>query len=354
VWAVNEWASDELEDVGVCPICLAPDNTLFASGLSDLTASKTPGSWSLCRCSSCATLFLTPRPTAASIHRAYESPSYYTHNPITTEPARSRLRRLRIRLRNGYLNVRHDYDASPASGAGALLFRAVPPLAIRSDFWIRHLRHPGGSPRLLDVGCGHGHLVAHMRELGWQVEGVDVDPRAVALAREAGVDARVGTLVGLKDELDPGYDAITFSHSIEHLHDPRGTLMAACKLLRSRGVLWIATPNATSVGLRLFGSRWRGLEPPRHLVVASNRGLRDMLKAVGFEDVRSPVCSPRARWYFEASWAIADRSNSAESSRVAMRSLSVPLVTIAALISNALTVVRPDLGEESVLMARKP
>ena len=44
------------------------------------------------------------------------------------------------------------------------------------------------------------------------------------------------------------------------------------------GRVVVVTPNAASVGRRLFRHRWRGLEPPRHLVVFSHPALVDALE----------------------------------------------------------------------------
>src|SRR5205823_4997955 len=52
-----------------------------------------------------------------------------------------------------------------------------------SVMWLNRAEHG----RLLDVGSGSGWLVEHMRNLGWDAEGLDFDERAVAAARARGV-----------------------------------------------------------------------------------------------------------------------------------------------------------------------
>ena len=67
--------------------------------------------------------------------------------------------------------------------------------------------------RVLEVGCGWGELAAHVAaETGAEIVAVDVSPRMVELARERGVDARVGDVGHRADrggdgevaEADPG------------------------------------------------------------------------------------------------------------------------------------------------------
>jgi SAM-dependent methyltransferase len=83
------------------------------------------------------------------------------------------------------------------------------------------------------------------------------------------------------------FDAITLSHVLEHLHDPRQFIHAVHRLLKPGGVIFVDTPNIESLGVRRWGRNWRGLETPRHLVLFSQAGLVGLLKAAGFEDIQA-------------------------------------------------------------------
>ena len=48
--------------------------------------------------------------------------------------------------------------------------------------------------KLLDIGCGNGYFLAQMRDLGWDVVGVEPDPNAVKVAKEE-YDLNVGDYV---------------------------------------------------------------------------------------------------------------------------------------------------------------
>jgi SAM-dependent methyltransferase len=141
--------------------------------------------------------------------------------------------------------------------------------------------------RLLDVGCGRGEFFLCARQLGWRCYGVEFDGTAAALARQYG-----GEILGSQvQDLGPAYhgffDAITVCHVIEHVYDPLELLRLCRRLLRPGGYLWVETPNAESVGYELYGSHWRGLEPPRHLVLFNTLALRMSLERAGFERTRS-------------------------------------------------------------------
>jgi hypothetical protein len=65
--------------------------------------------------------------------------------------------------------------------------------------------------------------------------------------------------------------------------------MTAYRLLKPGGILWLETPNIDSVGHCRWGKHWRGLEPPRHLVLFNYRSLRTLLSQVGFQQVETKV-----------------------------------------------------------------
>lgn len=144
--------------------------------------------------------------------------------------------------------------------------------------YLRH-RRPG---RVLDVGCGTGERLRRMRAAGWSTAGVDFDPQAVAIAKQF-VDGtvKVGTVHHLHETAS--FDAVVMFHTLEHIDDPLATLVRTRELLTPGGVLSIATPNAESWLHGIYASRWRGLEPPRHLQVFSHLGLRRILLCAGFE-----------------------------------------------------------------------
>jgi SAM-dependent methyltransferase len=156
---------------------------------------------------------------------------------------------------------------------------------------------------LLDVGCGDGAFLAEARDCGWQVVGLEPDHRAAAVARQRGLEVRVGGLECLQAQTG-AFDVITLSHVIEHLPRPVQALRDCRRLLKPGGQLWLETPNVDSLGHQVFGENWRGLEAPRHFVLFSPRALERALAAAGFGPPRSmPAPSPR-RWIFERSLAI--------------------------------------------------
>ena len=129
--------------------------------------------------------------------------------------------------------------------------------------------------------------------------GFEFDPEAARVARgNFGLQVVVGSL----DEFpSSAFNAITLSHVIEHLPNPEAVLQSCFRLLKENGKLAITTPNIRSLGHRSFRDAWRGLEPPRHLILYSQDTLRSVLEKTGFRVVMSATSDRTAGYIFEAS-----------------------------------------------------
>lgn len=342
----KRWPDADLESVRACPACRSSERTLLYGGLQDRIVSA-PGDWSLWRCGSCGTAYLDPRPTEASIGRAYGD-DYVTHEPPVDRSGGGTLVRARRRLLNGYLNRRYGYSLEPALAAGEWIVPRLPWAAVRTDRWIRHLHPRPGARRLLDFGCGNGEFLLQMRGLGWNVRGLDFDPDAVAEARAAGLSVELGSLDRLDPEVDL-FDAITLGHVVEHLHDPLSVLARARRLLRTGGMIWMATPNVQALGHRLFRESWFGLDPPRHLVLFNAESLPRLLREAGFERVEVLPPVPGARWLFPPSHAIAR-------GRHPLKEVAPlpPALRVRAVLAELAARRRPELAEELIVAGWAP
>lgn len=281
------WPADGLERVPVCPVCSGTARELLQQDLVDNAFFVAPGRWTLYRCAHCHSAYLDPRPSEASIGNAYGV--YYTHGvdgPRTRPDKRGMVRHLKQALTNGYVNSRYGTRRQPASWLGVWLAKLLPLRRQKRDAEFRYLSKPKPGQRLLDIGCGNGDFLANAYDAGWDVVGVDPDPKAVAVATQRGLDVSVGSVELFAGE-SSCFDAITLSHVLEHLHDPLLFIQAAHRLLKPGGVIFIDTPNIESRGARRWGRNWRGLETPRHLVLFSREGLIGMLQAGGFGNIET-------------------------------------------------------------------
>lgn len=327
------WNAGELETVSACPACGATPLDYRYQGLRD-QLEGVPGEWNLHECHACRSLFLDPRPTLQSIGKAYSS--YYTHGSGTSAYADDNGNSVFWKLANGYMNARYGSRRSPASASGRFLLPLALPLRQQLDFFYRHL--PQSPGRLLDVGCGNGVFLLRAKAAGWEVMGLEPDPRAAATARQGGLKVHAGTLDSF-GETTP-FDVITASHVIEHVHNPRTLLSQIFELLRINGTIWLATPNVKSLGHRRFGRSWRGLEPPRHVTVFSAVALEAMLVEAGFSDIRFRRRGRGANYILRASRELARQEK-----------LNVP--TLPTILVDLRATAMATAAEELVVTARK-
>lgn len=346
----NDWPTKSLESVGECPICRSQERENLHSGVTDGAFQTAPGRWDYYRCSSCSCAYLSPRPTRSSIGKAYAN--YYTHQRRAFHfdaPPSMVLGEARARMANGYLNRRYGYELHPANRWGYWVVRAFPLRRIQQDRRVRYIPSAFGSGRLLDVGSGSGLFVEWFRRLGWKSAGIDADAKALRRS-EWGSGWCTQALVEDPPLRQRTFSVITMGHVLEHLHDPVGALEDLHKLLEPNGLLWISTPNLSSIGHMIFGREWRGVEAPRHLVLFTPSSIKEALLRAGYQSIKFLPSAGRARWFFGASRAIQE---GCDPQTVEEGPTSVSL-SLAAKGADLLALLRPSLGEELLVSAVKP
>lgn len=106
----------------------------------------------------------------------------------------------------------------------------------------RALPRTAGTPRILDLGCGTGGMLMHLRTIG-TAAGVDASPEAVAIAREkTGTDVRLGALPDDVPFERGTFDVVTVLDVIEHVADDVGSLRTTYEMLRPGGLMVCTVP----------------------------------------------------------------------------------------------------------------
>nr|WP_238452695.1 class I SAM-dependent methyltransferase [Micromonospora sp. ATA51] len=100
--------------------------------------------------------------------------------------------------------------------------------------------HDAGGGPVADVGCGPGHVTAHLRELGIDAFGIDLSPSMVAVARRdhPGMRFEVGSMTDL-DLADASLAGLLAWWSLIHVPDDavRRVLAHFRRVLRPGGLL---------------------------------------------------------------------------------------------------------------------
>lgn len=331
-------------DAPNCLLCRSKGVVLY-SGLKDRLFG-TPGIWMLMQCPKCQLVWINPQPDPVDIGKLYAQ--YFTHQiPNNNSPRSSG--GYRKCVRPSILNYGFGYRVEGSNRTLWSMLNLIGPfkdIVGGSIMWLEACE----KGRLLDVGCGNGIFLGQMRQLGWEVAGVEPDEEAVSIARDnLGLEVFHGSLEDAKFE-DGCFDAVTMNHVIEHLQDPVSLLKECRRVLKPGGKLIVVTPNTNSLGFRLFGENWRGLEVPRHLLLFSPPVLRTCAEAAGLNVQKLRTTAKGARWMWAASYLLKREGMLVNGSPGAM-DLSLRLQKMAFSAIEQLLSCRWDVGEEIVVEA---
>ncbi|RME87597.1 MAG: class I SAM-dependent methyltransferase [Anaerolineae bacterium] len=147
-------------------------------------------------------------------------------------------------------------------------------------------RYGGRGERLLEVGCGLGHLVGQL-EGDFETAAIDINAWALGRARE--VAPRTLLCVGSAEEIpfaDAAFGVVLIKHIVEHLPHPERAIAELARVLKPGGVLILSTPNLDSLLKPLKGEKWIGYQDPTHISLKPPREWLAMMEGAGFEFLR--------------------------------------------------------------------
>jgi 2-polyprenyl-3-methyl-5-hydroxy-6-metoxy-1,4-benzoquinol methylase len=280
--ATDKYGGISIARAPTCYLCRSAGSRLYENKVDRLF--NTPGLWDFRKCSNsdCGLIWMDPMPAAEDTGKLYLD--YYTHYDDQGTDV-SRLRKAMRSVRDCYLANHFGYEGLVHRWfrtIGWLLY-LLPVSRARINFDVMCLPALEGG-RLLEIGSGSGAFLSRMQRLGWNVCGVDPDPAAVSSGQCRGLDLRCGTLEQMRFPSE-SFHVIIMNHVIEHVHDPVKLLKECHRVLLPDGRLVLTTPNTNSWGHKIFAGHWRGLEPPRHLMLFSLQNLQECTNRSDFHTV---------------------------------------------------------------------
>jgi ubiquinone/menaquinone biosynthesis C-methylase UbiE len=148
---------------------------------------------------------------------------------------------------------------------------------------IDRLAHIEPGQRVLEVGCGQGHLTKAVADRGIDITGVDANPRAEEVAGTPLVrHMRAEAL----DFVDSSFDVVVAVHAIEHIPELTKALTEMARVLKPGGEAVFVYPAEPIMGLYaiptsivLHGTPFKAREVHCHKLWPSK--MRRMLEPLG-------------------------------------------------------------------------
>jgi 2-polyprenyl-3-methyl-5-hydroxy-6-metoxy-1,4-benzoquinol methylase len=141
--------------------------------------------------------------------------------------------------------------------------------------------------RILDIGCGPGFFLKSAKEAGWNTIGLEPSPKAAEFARGQGLiienhslDEEIVSSLGK-------FDVVYMHGVIEHLPNPKETILQCNDLLNSGGIFFASVANDYNKLQMIlkeyceYPSWWAF--PPEHINYFSPKSFELLLESHGFK-----------------------------------------------------------------------
>lgn len=143
--------------------------------------------------------------------------------------------------------------------------------------------------RVLEIGCGQGHLTRALAERGMDIVGIDANPQAPEVAQTERVRHMNAESLQFDDD---AFDYVVSVHAIEHIPDLDKALTEMARVLRPGGKAVLIYPAEPIMGLYaiptsiiLHGTPFKAREVHCHKLWPAK--LRGMLEPLGMKHVGS-------------------------------------------------------------------
>jgi 2-polyprenyl-3-methyl-5-hydroxy-6-metoxy-1,4-benzoquinol methylase len=148
---------------------------------------------------------------------------------------------------------------------------------------IKELHHLPGK-KILDIGCSVGAFLHVAKEEGFDASGLELGKASADYAEKKQHTKVANKSIFDYEVPDNSYDIVSMLEVIEHLEHPKQAMDIINKLLKPGGLVFLTTPNFTSLYQRLHGQKWWVINcEDEHIMFFDYHSMNNLLVASGFE-----------------------------------------------------------------------
>lgn len=155
-------------------------------------------------------------------------------------------------------------------------------LKIRRDAGARY-RRVFGAGKVLDVGCGGGHVLPEpLIPYGIEISAAlhaEADQRMRARGGYAVHGPGTEALAHFPENF---FDGVLMSSILEHEKDPKALLAGVRRVLKPGGKLYLKQPNYGCSNRKMMGGKWCGFRYPDHVNYFRISDMRHLARETGF------------------------------------------------------------------------
>ena len=227
-----------------CDLCGADNTEILFTGKDRML--NVDGYFNVVKCLKCDLIYINPRPNQKHIHEYY--PVEYSPFDIKRNIISGWMEHKLIQKDISVLKKNVDCDA-----------------------------------QILEIGCGNGEYLKSLKNTGFEVTGVELNPHAAKIAKEKiRSNVIIGTVFDGKFK-DKSFDIIIMRHVLEHVPNPSMTIQEIYRILKDDGIFIFSTPNTNTIESVIFGKFWYDWDVPRHLYGFNSKTLMKILEKNNFK-----------------------------------------------------------------------
>ncbi|HQP09771.1 MAG TPA: class I SAM-dependent methyltransferase [Candidatus Omnitrophota bacterium] len=258
---------------------------------------KTPKySYDLIRCKNCQLVTIYPKPLQTDVVAFYNT-SQRTDYKISEKDykkANKKIESIKGRMGEAVLAAKR-YERSKTTFGNKVLG------SILKKFMYHWALDYRGDGKILDVGCNNGLYLYLLKNIGWEVYGVEINSEAAKAAAHIGINCFCGDLESARYP-DHYFDVVRLHHVLEHVYSPYRILLEIKRILKPDGIAHIEVPNQESFSFYVFRHIWHGNQG--HLHVFSPSTFKKLCAKAGFKIKKSYTQATSGKFCVDlAEWA---------------------------------------------------